>query len=347
MVFYLELYTRLSPTSIVEFIDHKNVFGTANKEIILDHLVDFGVKGRLLKWIRGYLSNRTACVLFKSTCSTPKRIKMGTPQGVLSLLLFNVLMHCFLYSLTSLELQLPAMQITFPSTLIHHRISSSSTPSLIHQQPVVSFTNWKKKKKNLPQPKNTSRIYYGGQNYHSLLAISLLGRTCTSHSDNRYTTEDSPHYQGPSGSTTAALHPRQMARHQCRRSFYPCGQNHLCDVHEMCRRLPFHQLSKSALELLKKNQNRVKPFIMGCSASTRVGNMQSEYIWPHLLTGYIPTSPISMSDAWDLPISDHITSMSLGQHLTQAYLDLTFGWAAATLLTLYVSTSRLIINVLQ
>ena len=45
----LELYTRLTPTSVATFIDLKSAFDTANKDIILDQLAEFGVKGNLLR----------------------------------------------------------------------------------------------------------------------------------------------------------------------------------------------------------------------------------------------------------------------------------------------------------
>ena len=42
----LELYTRLTYTSVAAFIDLKNAFDT------FDQLIEFGVKGKLLTWIR-------------------------------------------------------------------------------------------------------------------------------------------------------------------------------------------------------------------------------------------------------------------------------------------------------
>lgn len=90
----LELYTRLSSTSLVAFVDLKSAFDIANPDVILDQLVDFGICGNLLRWIRGYLSNRSSYVLFEGACSTPKCFGLGTPQGgVLSPFLFNILMH--------------------------------------------------------------------------------------------------------------------------------------------------------------------------------------------------------------------------------------------------------------
>ncbi|KAK8388417.1 hypothetical protein O3P69_020418 [Scylla paramamosain] len=76
-----ELYGRLTSTSVVAFIDLKSAFDVANREVILDQLVDFGVTGNLLGWVREYLRNRTSRVLFKGASSTVQKFELGTPQG--------------------------------------------------------------------------------------------------------------------------------------------------------------------------------------------------------------------------------------------------------------------------
>ena len=53
-----------------------------------------GVKGKLLAWIKDYLTNRTARVFFQGKSSTIRELELGTPQGgVLSPTLFNILMN--------------------------------------------------------------------------------------------------------------------------------------------------------------------------------------------------------------------------------------------------------------
>ncbi|XP_064104978.1 uncharacterized protein LOC135214534 [Macrobrachium nipponense] len=90
----MELYARLFPTSAVAFIDLNSAFDVTNRDIILDQLIDFGIKGNLLRWIRGYLQNRISHVLFKGAMSTAKELELGTPHcGVLSPFLFNILHH--------------------------------------------------------------------------------------------------------------------------------------------------------------------------------------------------------------------------------------------------------------
>ncbi|XP_076057288.1 uncharacterized protein LOC143034828 [Oratosquilla oratoria] len=73
----MELYTRLCPTSVVAFIDLKSAFDIANRDIILDQLVDFGIKGNLLRWIRGYLRNRNSRVLFKGAYSNTREFELA------------------------------------------------------------------------------------------------------------------------------------------------------------------------------------------------------------------------------------------------------------------------------
>ena len=75
------------------FVDLKGAFDKANKDVILEELVSKGIKGKLLRWIADYLSDRKARVWFQGFESDEHSLELGTPQGgVLSPLLFNVLM---------------------------------------------------------------------------------------------------------------------------------------------------------------------------------------------------------------------------------------------------------------
>ncbi|XP_069993565.1 uncharacterized protein [Penaeus vannamei] len=62
------------------FIDFKGAFDIAFPTAILHELTLLGVKGKLLLWIKDYLSLRRA------------KLELGTPQGVLSPSIFNIIM---------------------------------------------------------------------------------------------------------------------------------------------------------------------------------------------------------------------------------------------------------------
>ena len=76
------------------FIDFKGAFDRASPTAILQELTHLGVKGKLLLWIRDYLTSRQARVCYQGTYSAFGELELGTPQGgVLSPTLFNILMH--------------------------------------------------------------------------------------------------------------------------------------------------------------------------------------------------------------------------------------------------------------
>ena len=75
------------------FVDLKGAFDRANKDVILEELINKGVCGKLLKWIHSYLSDRRGKVWLQGGESDEMDLELGTPQGgVLSPLLFNILM---------------------------------------------------------------------------------------------------------------------------------------------------------------------------------------------------------------------------------------------------------------
>ncbi|XP_042891046.1 uncharacterized protein LOC122265711 [Penaeus japonicus] len=134
----VELYTRLSSTSVVAFLDLKSAFDIANREIILDQLVDFGIQGNLLRWIRGFLSNRASCVMFRGFCSSYELFELGTPQGgVLSPFLFNVLMH----RLLSLIPAIPGTTVTcYADDICIHSTSPQDLQLFLHNFYVSSVS---------------------------------------------------------------------------------------------------------------------------------------------------------------------------------------------------------------
>ena len=76
------------------FIDIEKAFDRAQPLVILSELASLGVKGKLLSWIRHYLTDRKARVIYQGAASMYMTLENGTPQGgVLSPSLFNILMN--------------------------------------------------------------------------------------------------------------------------------------------------------------------------------------------------------------------------------------------------------------
>lgn len=63
------------------FVDLKAAFDKANPDVILEELINKGIKGRLLEWIEDYLIGRKAKVTFQGHESVEKNFELGTPQG--------------------------------------------------------------------------------------------------------------------------------------------------------------------------------------------------------------------------------------------------------------------------
>ncbi|KAG0728303.1 putative RNA-directed DNA polymerase from transposon X-element [Chionoecetes opilio] len=78
----------------VAFFDLEKAFELANCRVILSLLVRKGVCGRLLIWLKDFLSGRAARVAFQGETSQLHQHENGTPQGsILSPFLFNILME--------------------------------------------------------------------------------------------------------------------------------------------------------------------------------------------------------------------------------------------------------------
>ena len=279
----LELYTRLSPTSIVAFLDLKSAFDIANKDIILDQLVDFGIKGNLLRWVRGYLSNRSSRVLFKGAISATRRFDLGTPQGgVLSPFLFNVLMH----RLLSLLPDVPGTQVTcYADDICIHSTSSEDLQHFLH-----SFYEHSSSCGLIISPEKC-RIF--SPRKPRTLPAFLVGTSvipyCT-----QYIYLGAPVRVTPSTPVRQRVHPlvkEVLSRLQQRLTPLQWLTNNAAGVSIPVARNIYVafirsvvdylspavcQLPRSALDPLDKFQNKAMRLILGCPISTRVANMLQE-----------------------------------------------------------------------
>ena len=286
----MELYTRLSPVSIVAFIDLKSAFDVANRDVILDQLVDFGIKGNLLRWIRGYLRNRTSRVLFRGALSTAKDFDLGTPQGgVLSPFLFNILIHrllCLLPDVDDTTITCYADDICIHSSspdgmqrFLHSFYVAASSCGLIISS-VKSRIFSSRLARNLPEftvgnrviPLCTQYLYLGApvritppipvrQRVHPIIQ-DLLARLQQRLTPLMWLTHTVAGVSIPVARTIYITFIRSVVDY-----LSPA----LC------------QLSRTVLQPLEKFQNRAMRLILGCPGSTRIVNMQQELHLPPLV----------------------------------------------------------------
>ena len=87
-------YLMNKPNAVAINLDLEKAFELCNKEVILESLAKKGIKGRLLKWVKDFLSNRKARTTYQGHISSLQQFEQGTPQGsALSPLLFNLAME--------------------------------------------------------------------------------------------------------------------------------------------------------------------------------------------------------------------------------------------------------------
>uniref|UniRef100_A0A672ZWH4 Reverse transcriptase domain-containing protein n=1 Tax=Sphaeramia orbicularis TaxID=375764 RepID=A0A672ZWH4_9TELE len=92
--------------SVLLLLDLSAVFDTVDHCILIERLeYHFGISGKVLSWLKSYLSERSQCVLFNNVLSEPCMVKHGVPQGsVLGPLLFSLYLAPLGKLLHSLEI---------------------------------------------------------------------------------------------------------------------------------------------------------------------------------------------------------------------------------------------------
>ena len=80
--------------TMIAFIDFSKAFELADQRVILSTLAKLGVKGKMLGWIKDYLTNRKGFVTINGKQSDTLNFEKGVPQGSkISPCLFNILIN--------------------------------------------------------------------------------------------------------------------------------------------------------------------------------------------------------------------------------------------------------------
>jgi len=77
---WVELLDQRSCVDVL-YLDIAKAFDTVSHRKLLFKLGKYGISGRLLLWIKSFLSNRRQCVKINSTCSDFSVVGSGVPQG--------------------------------------------------------------------------------------------------------------------------------------------------------------------------------------------------------------------------------------------------------------------------
>lgn len=117
-------------------IDFSKAFDTVPHERLLLKLDHVGICRPLLRWIRGFLTNRKQRILINGSCSDWKRVPSGVPQGsILGPLLFLVYIDDI-----STELDSPRCLFA-DDCVIFRKVTSAEDCSLL-QTDLSAFIKW-------------------------------------------------------------------------------------------------------------------------------------------------------------------------------------------------------------
>ena len=122
----------------IVYLDFAKAFDKVNHDLLLVKLHNFGIRGNLLRWFRGFLSGRFQRVTALGVTTKPLPVLSGVPQGsILGPLLFII----YINDLPKYVSHDTTMAVFADDTKCHRPIKNSQDKETL-QSDLDNITNW-------------------------------------------------------------------------------------------------------------------------------------------------------------------------------------------------------------
>ena len=145
----------------VIYMDFMKAFDKVPHKRLIYKVEKYGIKGKVIDWIKDFLSNRTQCVIINNVSSKEGKVTSGIPQGsVLGPLLFVI----YINDLPDVVDKLTFVFLFADDTKLFRRIKSTADV-LILQSDINKLNDWSKKWLLKFHPDKCVAMHIGNREY--------------------------------------------------------------------------------------------------------------------------------------------------------------------------------------
>ena len=143
----------------VIYLDYAKAFDKVDHNILLNKLKNIGITGKVLQWIKAFLSDRTQTVVINGNKSRPAKVISGVPQGtVLGPLLFLVYVNDIYNCINNVHISSFA-----DDTRLLHGIKSCQD-QIVLQEDLLNVIEWSNKNNMKLNDKKYGLLCHDGTN---------------------------------------------------------------------------------------------------------------------------------------------------------------------------------------